>query len=53
MNPILATGGMESVISDTTAAVAPYGAAAALLVGAVVAISIGIKWVKRFTSKAS
>ena len=52
MNPIIGTG-LEATISDLAANVAPYGVAAGTLVGAVVVIGIGLKWVKRFASKAS
>jgi len=44
---------MESVISDLTGDFAGYAAAAATLVAAVVALRIGLKWVKSIASKAS
>ena len=54
MNTLLATGAdMSSVLGDLTSAVAAYGTAAATLVGAVVVIAIGLKWVKKFSGKAS
>lgn len=41
------------VISDLVTTLAPYSTAAFTLVGAVIATSIGLKWVKGWSSKAS
>jgi hypothetical protein len=42
-----------SVVSDLTSDLAPYATAAFGLVAAVVALRIGLKWVKGLSSKAS
>lgn len=44
---------MEDVITGLTSDLAPYATAAAALVAAVVALRIGLKWVKGIASKAS
>lgn len=44
---------MESVISDLTGEFSGYAAAAATMVAAVLAVRIGLKWVKSIASKAS
>jgi len=44
---------MEDVLTTLTTEVAAYGTAAAALVSAVVVIAIGLKWVKKFSGKAS
>ena len=50
---LLGTAGYESAITDLTTGVAPYGVAAFAMISAVLAITIGLKWVKRFASRAS
>jgi len=44
---------MHSVLTDMLTDVGAYGTAAALLVGGVLAITIGLRWAKKFTSGAA